>query len=145
MKITLATFSLGVACVALLTACSQTGGKQNGVAAIVQLKAATPAVMASSCDDITSKFKYDKVRITSSATVAVGSVALSGAPNAPKTAYDAPAHCLVKGLMQERKGADGKDYAIGFEMRLPMQWNGRFYHQVNGGSARTRSRDRVRA
>jgi pimeloyl-ACP methyl ester carboxylesterase len=85
------------------------------------------------CADIASKFKFDQVRIASSASVDAGSVALSGAPNPPKTSYDAPAHCLVKGLMQERKGTDGKDYAIGFEMRLPTRWNGRFYHQVNGG------------
>lgn len=132
MKITLATFSLGVASVALLTACSHTGSKPDG-AATAQLKAATPAAMAGSCADISTKFVYDKVRITSSTSVAAGPIAMSGAPNAPKTAYDAPAHCLVKGLMQERKGTDGKDYAIGFEMRLPTKWNGRFYHQVNGG------------
>ena len=58
---------------------------------------------------------------------------MSGAPNAPKTAYDVPAHCLVKGLMHDRKGVDGKDYVIGFEMRLLTQWSGRFYHQVNCG------------
>ena len=132
MQITLATLSMGVASVALLTACSQMGGMLD-VTTTAQLKAATPAVMVSSCDDITSKFKYDKVRITSSISVADGPVALSGALNAPKTAYNASTHCLIKGLMQERKGADGKDYAIGFEMRLPMQWNGRFFHQVNGG------------
>ena len=28
---------------------------------------------------------------------------------------------------------DGKTYAIGFEMRLPKAWNGRFFHQGNGG------------
>lgn len=28
---------------------------------------------------------------------------------------------------------DGKTYAIGFEMRLPKAWNGRFYYQANGG------------
>jgi pimeloyl-ACP methyl ester carboxylesterase len=132
MKISLATFSLGVASLAFLTACSNTGSKHEGNAA-TQLKAATPAAMAGSCADISAKFAYDKVRITSSTSVAAGALAMSGAPNAPKTAYDAPAHCLVKGLMQERKGTDGKDYAIGFEMRLPTQWNGRFYHQVNGG------------
>ena len=44
-----------------------------------------------------------------------------------------PAHCLVKGRMHERKGSDGRDYAIGFEMRLPVAWNGRFYYQGNGG------------
>jgi hypothetical protein len=29
---------------------------------------------------------------------------------------------------------DGGSYAIGFEMRLPKAWNGRFLHQGNGGS-----------
>ena len=28
---------------------------------------------------------------------------------------------------------DGKSYAIGFEMRLPDAWNGRFFYQANGG------------
>jgi Tannase and feruloyl esterase len=28
---------------------------------------------------------------------------------------------------------DGKTYAIAFEMRLPTSWNGRFWHQGNGG------------
>ena len=28
---------------------------------------------------------------------------------------------------------DGKSYAIGFEMRLPNSWNGRFFYQANGG------------
>ncbi|MBA4329318.1 MAG: tannase/feruloyl esterase family alpha/beta hydrolase [Polaromonas sp.] len=45
-----------------------------------------------------------------------------------------PAHCVVKGLMHERTGPiDGKPYAIGFEMRLPVTWNGRFFYQANGG------------
>ena len=29
---------------------------------------------------------------------------------------------------------DGQAYAIGFEMRLPTAWNGRFWHQANGGT-----------
>jgi feruloyl esterase len=45
-----------------------------------------------------------------------------------------PRHCLVSGVMNERTGADGKSYAIQFEMRLPVTWNGRFLHQVNGGN-----------
>ncbi|MFM1884931.1 MAG: hypothetical protein RL026_88 [Pseudomonadota bacterium] len=44
-----------------------------------------------------------------------------------------PEHCLLRGLMHERRGADGKTYAIGFEMRLPQAWNGRFFYQGNGG------------
>jgi feruloyl esterase len=35
--------------------------------------------------------------------------------------------------MHKRKTADDKTYAIGFEMRLPRAWNGRFYYQANGG------------
>jgi feruloyl esterase len=48
---------------------------------------------------------------------------------------DSPvAHCLVEGATAERTGADGKPYAIHFEMRLPDDWNGRFVHQFNGGN-----------
>lgn len=43
-------------------------------------------------------------------------------------------HCLVRGLTGSRTGADGKDYAIRFELRLPADWNGRFVHQFNGGN-----------
>jgi Tannase and feruloyl esterase len=132
MKTTRSTFSIGVASVALMTACSHTGGKLDRASSSILLSA-SPAAMVGSCADILIKFKYAKVRVTSSVSVDAGAVALSGAPNAPRTSYDAPAHCLVKGFMEERKGTDGKDYAIGFEMRLPIQWNGRFYHQVNGG------------
>jgi pimeloyl-ACP methyl ester carboxylesterase len=44
-----------------------------------------------------------------------------------------PAHCVVTGYMNERTGIDGNRYAIGFEMRLPTAWNGRFFYQANGG------------
>jgi pimeloyl-ACP methyl ester carboxylesterase len=45
-----------------------------------------------------------------------------------------PMHCIVTGVVNERSGADGKSYAIRFEMRLPVEWSGRFLHQVNGGN-----------
>ena len=47
---------------------------------------------------------------------------------------DLPESCVVKGAANERIGVDGKPYALGFEMRLPARWNGRFLHQVNGGN-----------
>ncbi|MFZ7089508.1 tannase/feruloyl esterase family alpha/beta hydrolase [Primorskyibacter sp. 2E233] len=43
-------------------------------------------------------------------------------------------HCRVTGEMNQRTGADGMDYALGFELRLPDDWNGRFVHQLNGGN-----------
>ena len=45
-----------------------------------------------------------------------------------------PAHCRVTGVANERTGSDGRQYAIGFEMRLPAAWNRGFLHQVNGGN-----------
>lgn len=46
----------------------------------------------------------------------------------------AGAHCLLRAAVNERTGTDGKPYAIGFEMRLPVDWNGRYFNQLNGGN-----------
>ena len=35
--------------------------------------------------------------------------------------------------MDPHRGADGKDYAIGFALALPDDWNGRFLLQGGGG------------
>lgn len=45
-----------------------------------------------------------------------------------------PAHCELTGIMEERKGVDGQDYAIRFHLRLPDRWNGRFFMQGGGGT-----------
>jgi Tannase and feruloyl esterase len=130
MKTALKASLTGAASAVFLLGCANLGADNTQPP---KLKAATPAALQINCADVAAKFSYANLRITSSDAVAAGALATSGASNAPKTAYDAPAHCLVKGLMHERKGIDGQDYAIGFEMRLPNVWNGRFYHQVNGG------------
>lgn len=88
------------------------------------LKAATAASLLS-CEVLTSKLQLANTRIESAAPIAAGAVMQGDKA--------IPAHCLVKGRMHERKGSDGRDYAIGFEMRLPVEWNGRFYYQGNGG------------
>jgi pimeloyl-ACP methyl ester carboxylesterase len=53
-------------------------------------------------------------------------------PPAP-AAIPVPDHCLVRGLINERVGRDGKPYAIGYELRLPAAWNGKFFFQGGGG------------
>lgn len=54
---------------------------------------------------------------------------------AVKKGDDSPAdHCLVRGVLDARTGADGKAYAVSFELRLPDDWNARFVHQFNGGN-----------
>ena len=64
--------------------------------------------------------------ITSTTTVPPGTLKVAG--------QDVPEHCLATGKMFERVSpVDGKTYAIAFEMRLPKTWNGRFWHQGNGG------------
>ncbi len=77
------------------------------------------------CAELTQAFRFADTQLDSATPVAAGTLAQAGRP--------VPAHCLVKGSMDRRKGADGREYAIGFEMRLPHDWNGRFYYQGNGG------------
>jgi hypothetical protein len=44
-------------------------------------------------------------------------------------------HCEVVGYINPRVSpVDGKDYAIGFHLRLPDNWNGRFYFQGGSGN-----------
>jgi pimeloyl-ACP methyl ester carboxylesterase len=45
-----------------------------------------------------------------------------------------PAHCRVQGSVNERTGIDGKPYAVGFEVRLPEAWNGKFFFQGGSGT-----------
>lgn len=53
----------------------------------------------------------------------------ASAPN-----VDLPAHCLVRGVIDKRTGADGKPYATRFEVRLPKNWKNRFIFQGGGGT-----------
>lgn len=90
-------------------------------------KTASPAVLLGSCDDLTVNLAgLGSTEITGSTQVAEGELTVGGQP--------IPSHCLVTGKMLERvSDVDTKTYAIGFEMRLPIDWNGRFFHQGNGG------------
>ena len=44
------------------------------------------------------------------------------------------AHCEIIGKINQRVGVDGKHYAIGFHLRLPDNWNERFFFQGGGGT-----------
>ena len=95
--------------------------------ALPVLSAATPGTLQS-CTDLAAKAALPNTTLSSATLVAAGGLAVTGA------AAPVPEHCLVKGEMNRRTSAvDGKSYAIGFEMRLPTAWNGRFYYQANGG------------
>jgi pimeloyl-ACP methyl ester carboxylesterase len=68
------------------------------------------------------------------ALAALPGLQISQASDQPADSLGHPAHCRVTGLINPRRGAEGRSYAIGFEMRLPQGWNKRFLHQVNGGN-----------
>ncbi|NML47634.1 tannase/feruloyl esterase family alpha/beta hydrolase [Ramlibacter sp. G-1-2-2] len=89
---------------------------------------AQPGVATASCEALAQQFSWPGLHILSTQRVAAGTLKLPGIAEAM------PEHCVVTARLNERKGpVDGKDYAIGFEMRLPTQWNGRFFYQANGG------------
>jgi Tannase and feruloyl esterase len=51
----------------------------------------------------------------------------------PAPPVQLPAHCLVRAALEPRTGVDGRHYQIGFELRLPQRWSGRFLYQGGGG------------
>jgi len=107
----------------LLTLVSACGGSDDDT--LPQLSAATGAALAS-CTDLATRISFANTTITAANAIAAGTLSVAG--NA------VPAHCQITGKMNARTSAvDGNAYAIGFEMRLPNAWNGRFFYQANGG------------
>ena len=72
------------------------------------------------------------VTVAAARHVAAAPARPAAGPGAPPTPA-LPAHCVLEGTMDPHKGADGKDYAIGFALALPDEWNGRFLLQGGGG------------
>ena len=108
---------------ALLTAVAGCGGNDDD--ALPQLSVATGATLAS-CTDLATRISFANTTITAANVIAAGTLTVAGTP--------VPAHCQILGKMNQRVSAvDGNAYAIGFEMRLPNAWNGRFFYQANGG------------
>jgi hypothetical protein len=118
----------GAAAAALLAACGGGSGSAGGAVDIVipQLSAAQAAAFAGDCADLSARIAtLANTSVTAVNKIAAGTLKVAG--------QDVPEHCQVTGSMYPRTGIDGKPYAIGFEIRLPKNWNGRFYHQGNGG------------
>lgn len=44
-----------------------------------------------------------------------------------------PEHCLIQGMLNPRVGAGGRKFGLGFDLRMPTEWNGRFAFQGGGG------------
>lgn len=123
--------ALAAAAALTLAAC---GGNDLGTSAatstntsaLPQLSAAAPATLAGNCAALAAKLSFANTVFTTVTDVAAGTLKVAGKSIAE--------HCLIQGSMNQRvSSVDGKTYAIGFEMRLPIAWNGRFFYQANGG------------
>ena len=78
------------------------------------------------CEALAASFAFARTTVATATAVSAGELSAAGTAIGP--------HCRVVGAMNDRVGPiDGKRYAIGFEMRLPQAWNGRFFYQANGG------------
>jgi feruloyl esterase len=102
------------------------GGGSGGGDGLPRLSEAQPGNLGS-CTGLMKEFTYVNTTIASAELVPADGLAVAGVASIP-------GHCLVRGEMNRRTSAvDGESYAIGFEMRLPTAWNGRYYYQANGG------------
>ena len=109
--------TLALAAAALLAACTSPTSQP-------------PAATVDACSAQAQAFAVPGVRVTEA-------VAVEGNTVRPPNVTTGPllvAHCKLTGRMNERTGVDGKPYHIGFELRLPPQWNGRFLYQGGGGN-----------
>ena len=87
---------------------------------------------AGRCEDLL-KLALPQVSITKAESTAAGATVATG-PGGPGAIAPLPAGCLVQGMIAKRTGVDGKTYGIGFELRLPGNWQGRFLFQGGGGT-----------
>jgi feruloyl esterase len=97
------------------------------------LATALPAFAAIPCAAL-ARFEMPGyvIRIDKAENLPAGS--FPAGPNAPPDArLTLPAHCRVDGVLDERTGRNGKPYAIGFSVAMPVDWNGRFFFQGGGG------------
>lgn len=81
--------------------------------------------LAVPCEQLATTLQFPNTVFASATSVPAGALTYAG--------QSIPAHCQVTGSMFNRIGSDGQPYAIGFEMRLPLSWNQRYFYQGNGG------------
>jgi len=114
-------------CFALLLMLAGAACRRSAQAKLPQLSPAVGATLPVACNDLAGRLTaLPETRIESTSAIAAGTLKVAG--------RNVPEHCLVKGKAYERVSpVDRQAYAIGFEMRLPVSWNGRFFYQGNGG------------
>jgi feruloyl esterase len=118
--------SIAVASLALVAALA-VPASGSARSRLPQLSPALPGTLVGTCESLAARLAgVPNTTITGATTIAAGTLSVAGQPIAE--------HCRVTGwAYQHLSLVDGKSYSIQFEMRLPIAWNGRFFHQGNGG------------
>lgn len=109
---------------ALLAGYGGTYGTANAATPVLDAKASQAA-----CVDMATKAGLTATTLTTS-YVPAG----TKRPGTATTGDFLSGYCKVTGSINPRVGVDGKNYAIGFELSLPDNWNGRFLYLGGGGN-----------
>jgi hypothetical protein len=112
-----------------LLACSPLG--PNSEAALLNAQSRDQAAVR--CQGI-SRVVADRLRITETQWIDADRVRALDPAIGQDVGPTLPAHCLVRGRLDERIGSDGERYHIGFELRLPQAGNGRLLAQGGEGT-----------
>ena len=97
------------------------------------VRASTVTQAATTCQAM-AQTSLPNVRITEATLVNAGTQRAREPGSNREVGEPLPEHCVVRGRIDERVGADGKPYHTGFELRLPSQFSGRFVYQGGGGN-----------
>ena len=105
---------------------------QQGAVGAAAAPLAAPKVPGDKCAALARADFGPEVAVTAASEVPAA--APGTVQNGPaKLASGLPAYCSVKGVINQRKGQDGKTYGIRFALALPDQWSGRFLLMGGGG------------
>ncbi|RIY36192.1 tannase/feruloyl esterase family alpha/beta hydrolase [Psittacicella gerlachiana] len=99
-------------------------------------QATTKSFNLEACQNINALNLGDNVKITQVSINQTGKI-----PADPMSAFtggspvdlETAPHCVIRGIIDERVGADSKPYGTQFELRLPSNWNQAFLFQGGGG------------
>src|SRR5580704_10169458 len=98
------------------------------IAALVLLSCVAAAQDAQKCAALTG------AKALPNPATSIKSAVLNPASAPQGRAPSLPEHCEVLGQMNDRVGVNSQHYAIKFHLRLPTNWNGRFFFEGGGGS-----------
>ncbi|MBF9003156.1 tannase/feruloyl esterase family alpha/beta hydrolase [Vibrio nitrifigilis] len=107
-----------------------------GLGSLAAVPSCAFAVTAEQACTAMSQMSLTHVHIQKTEWVKAGHAAkdkMSALTGASAAGNALPAHCRINGAINERIGADGKKYAIQFELRMPTNWHGEFLFQGGGG------------